>query len=136
MISINLRHNKSLQPTRDGGSAFMKSAIITFLSGFLLFGCASDTRMHLAEGDVLTVVETNKNRCEVEWTREKVTSSDGMPRYEFRRDIWIENSQITDLGIDNISKGDNYRLVNSKLIQMTIVEFRGNVLVPAKQKPN
>ena len=97
----------------------MKNLIILVLSSLLLSGCASYDRMNLAEGDNVVILDVGINRCRVEWFRGyEVARSDGLPPHyhaEFRCDIWIDNSQITDLGVKNISKGDMYALVGGEL---------------------
>ena len=76
--------------------------------------------MKLAEDDEIRVLDIDKNRCKIEWIRAKyVAHSDGLPpRYhcEFRRVIWIDKSQITDLGIKDISRKDEYRFDGGELI--------------------
>jgi hypothetical protein len=120
----------------------MKNLIIVVLSSVFLFGCATDNRIKLAEGDVVRVLDSDKTRCKIEWTRgaKQVAYSDGLPpryHYDFRRDIWINNNQITDLGVKDISKGDVYRFDGGELIYVTVYELRADgTLVPTKKKPN
>jgi hypothetical protein len=98
--------------------------------------------MKLVEGDEVWVLDIDKNRCKIEWTRgaKQVAYSDGLPpryHYDFRRDMWIENNQITALGVKDISKGDVYRFDGGELICVTVYELRADgVLVPVKKKPN
>ena len=105
----------------------MKNLVSVFL--VLLCACAHNVLTEIREGDIVTVLVSDGSRYKFEWSRQRVSSSDGMTHIEFCRTVWVNQQSFDAIFINRPTIGKTYFFLNGRLRTAEEINFKKVIVV-------